>query len=171
MKKRLLILLMAMSGFHTIRAQSIGPKTINAAGGSGTIGSTELEWSIGEMTMVSTLSSSGIVVTQGVLQPADNYEGVKSTSSLSGQLQVFPNPVISEVNLKYTSQNAGTLNYRLIDMNGKVITEHAILATQGVTLEKINVADLACANYMLEVTVNQGSATSEKATFKISKTK
>jgi hypothetical protein len=152
--------------------QSVGPATLNAAGGTAPIGSNEFDWSVGEMTMVSTFSITGVItVTQGVLQPAEVTEGVVNTSKLQDQLQVFPNPASSEVNLKYSSSVQGTLAYKLMDVAGKTIKTQTIAISPGTISEQVNVSELACATYMLEVIINPENAVSEKASYKIQKLK
>ena len=172
MKKSILLIPLVMAATISIRAQSIGPSTLNAAGGSAVIGSNEFDWSVGEMTMVSTFTTPGIIVTQGVLQPYDPPSlGAGNTSLLTTHLQVFPNPATSEVNLEYSSASAGTLNYRLMDIAGKIIFNQTIKVNQGTTLRKIDVSGLACATYMLEVVVNPENTSSQTASYKIQKLK
>lgn len=160
-----LILLVTIS----VHAQSIGPSTINATGGSAPIGGNIFDWSVGEMTMVSTLSGSGIIVTQGVLQPYDGPDRVVINSLLQQQLNVFPNPALSVVNLQYTSSIQGTLTYRLIDMVGQLIKTATIDVKQGTTTEQINISALASATYMLEVTVNPVNDAAKSTAYKIQK--
>src|SRR5579872_3970180 len=144
MKKTIFLIPFIMLATITVHAQSIGPSTINAMGHSGTIGTQEFDWSVGEMTMVSTFIASNIIVTQGVLQPYDGPTRVVNNSLLAQQLQVFPNPATSIVNLQYISSVQGTLSYRLLDLSGKVIKSNTINIAQGTTTEQINVSALAC---------------------------
>jgi len=171
MKRTILLIPLALAVSVNIRAQSIGPATLNVTGGTTVIGSNEYDWSVGEMTMISTFTATGIIVTQGVLQPAESASGVANVSLLSKQLQVFPNPATSVVNVQYSSQVQGTLTYRLMDVAGKVIAERAMTVSPGTTTEQVNVSELACATYMLEVTVNAGNATPESISYKIQKLK
>ncbi len=165
----LLIPLLFVLSIH-IRAQSVGPATINSAGRTAIIGGNEFEWSVGEMAMISTLSTPGIIITQGVLQPAGG--GLKTSGPLSGKLlQVFPNPATSVVNILYTSATGNTLSYRLMDMTGRTITTSQMPITQASTSGQLYIADLACATYMLEVTVSNNNGTSESTSYKIQKLK
>ena len=171
MKRSVLVfLLVGISGIH-IRAQSIAPGTLNAAGGTGSAGSTEFDWSVGEMTLVSTFSGSSVVVTQGVLQPSDAWPADVKNTVLLKQLQVFPNPASSVVNMQYTASVPGKLNYRLMDMAGKVLSNHSIDVKKGVTDERIDISSLACATYMLEVSITQDGSNRETTSYKIQKIK
>jgi hypothetical protein len=169
--KKIILILMAFAGSLNIRAQSVGPKTLNAAGGTGTAGSVEIDWSVGEMTLVSTFSGSSVVVTQGVLQPTDAWPVDVGKTALLKELEVFPNPASSFVNIRYAAQATGTLTYRLMDIIGKELTGKTVDIKQGVTTEQVNISTLACATYILEVGVMQADGKNETTSYKIQKTK
>jgi Secretion system C-terminal sorting domain len=74
-------------------AQTISPSTINAAGGSAVIGGNTHEFSIGEMTMVSTNTFTNGSVTHGVLQPAKVViESIDDELAFNNQFSIYPNP-------------------------------------------------------------------------------
>ena len=171
MKKVVLLIPLTLIGATLVRAQSVGPATVNAAGNSKVIGSNQFDWSVGEMSIVSTFSTPGIVITQGVLQPSEtDHTGVPVTT-LNKQLQVFPNPASSVVNLEYDAQSAGILTYDLMDITGKIITKKVVKVKPGTTTEQISVSDLACATYMLKVSVSSNNAAPEIVSYKIEKLK
>jgi hypothetical protein len=169
--KKIILILMAFAGSINIRAQSVGPKTLNAAGGTGTAGSVEIDWSVGEMTLVSTFSGGSVVVTQGVLQPTDAWPVDVGNTALLKQLEVFPNPASSVVNIRYAAQAAGTLTYRLMDVTGKELAEKNVDVKQGIITEQLNISTLACATYMLEVSIRQADGKNETTSYKIQKIK
>ena len=169
MKKVVLLIPLALAAITGANAQSVGPATLNATGGSKTIGTQEFEWSVGEMTMVSTFAGSNVIVTQGVLQPSAAMTGVPNSPGLTDQLQVFPNPVSSVVNFRYTSASEGTLNYRLIDMTGKVISSLSMNVKQGTNEQQVDLTSLACATYFLEITTHTPGT--ETISYKIQKIK
>jgi len=172
MKKTLMLICFFawMSGHPDARGQSITPSIINAAGGGGTIGATKFDYSIGELALVSTYTSSSVVITQGVLQNNKNTTAVNDPG-LSGQMAVFPNPASTIVNLEYTGSKAGTIHYRLMDILGKVIVSREATVTPGVTKEQIDIANLAAATYMLEVSFKASNGTEERTSYKIDKLK
>src|SRR5437016_6012346 len=98
MKRHVLWMLLVLAGAIHIRAQSIAPGTLNAAGGGGTVAGNKFDWSVGEMTMVSTFTGSGVIVTQGVLQPYHYVPTAVSDPHFADELQVFPNPATSAIN-------------------------------------------------------------------------
>jgi len=169
--RKAILTLFVIAGSITIRAQSIGPSTLNASGGSGTIGSHEFDWSVGEMSLISTFSGGSVIVTQGVLQPFDAWPVEIEHTALLKQLKVFPNPAESVVNIEYTSQTEGAVTYRVTDMNGKTLQDGSLMVKPGMVTRQLNISSLACASYMLEVTVGGANGTKESTSFKIQKIK
>ena len=149
-------------------AQNLAPTTLNATGGSVVIGSKEFDWSVGEMTMVSTCSASSVVITQGVLQPYQLTTGIVNATQING-LQVFPNPAATVLNIRYTSSSSGTLTCRLFDMAGRMVLTHTVDVIPGITASQLNVSDLAVAQYLLEVTVDHSEGATETNAYTIQK--
>jgi len=161
----------SLIGLPNARGQSIGPSTLNATGGTAIAGGNTYDWSVGEMTMVSTFTGSTVIVTQGLLQPDSLHSsGVPSTALLQ-HLQVFPNPASSLLNLQMTASAAGTLSYRLMDMAGKVIITSTAKLPQGTTTQQIDISRIAAASYMLEVYYTTNGDNVETNSFKIEKLK
>lgn len=171
MKKAILLIPLSFAGLTCLHAQSVGPATLNAMGNTAIIAGNEYDWSVGEMSLVSTFSGSSIIVTQGVLQPSEGSVGVPVNGSLARQIQVFPNPATAVVNIQYTAQNTGVLSYKLMDMQGKLIASKSIDMQQGVATNQVNVSALANATYMLQIIVSDGNTTSETVSYKIEKIK
>ena len=171
MKRSGLLLPIALLMATGVQAQSVGPSTINATGGTTIIGSNEFEWSVGEMALVSTFTATGIIVTQGILQPSDGPLDVPVTGELSQALRVFPNPAADYVNVEYTSVGEGILSCRLLDVAGKEVSNRKITVVKGQAAGQIDVRSLAAANYMLEVTIIPENGTPKVAAYKIQKFK
>lgn len=170
MKRRLLLMGIVASvvGLPQVRGQSIWPSTLNASGGSATIGGRTYEWSIGEMTLVNTYQTSTIVVTQGLLQPEGGVTAVDNHTVFQ-YLTVFPNPTSSTVNYTFNSPQQAVLGLRLMDMTGKVIQEKSNDVKMGMNTGQMDISSLAAATYLLQVTLTSGDATLETAAYKIQK--
>ncbi len=112
-----------MPALYWQAGKSIGPSVINSAGGTATISGNVYSWSVGEMVLVSTVSTPNLIITQGLLQP----NSATTTSVITPKLQVtnlvYPNPASDMVQLKTTSPKGGSLSYMLMDMNGKIIVK------------------------------------------------
>lgn len=151
MKKRALLLLGAVAGTLAASAQSIGPSTLNSAGGSTVISGNTYEWSLGEMTVVSTYSGVNLVVTQGLLQPANLSNSIHEHQLSAGALQVFPNPAEDVLYLQPAFKQGDKLSFALLDMTGKTILREEKTLVTGTELQTIRLTALAAGNYMLQV--------------------
>jgi hypothetical protein len=122
-----------------------------ATGGDATgTGGTD-SYSAGQVVYTTATGTNGSVA-QGVQQP---YEisiitGVKETT-INLEMNVYPNPTTNFLSLKVdasTSLSNQQLSYQLIDLQGKVITNKKVTATNST----INVESLPKAIYFLNVT-------------------
>lgn len=170
MKKTLITASIALAFLVTgrARAQSIGPSTLDAAGGSANLSGNTYEWSVGDMAVISTYTSGSLVVTQGTLQPFDIPTGV-NVITLDKQLKVYPNPAINTVLLDYNLESRGELSYVLQDINGKTILQQSLKVKPGESKEAINMAALASATYMLNVNYKPEEGIPQTISFKIIK--
>jgi hypothetical protein len=176
MKRAVLLIgiFVSIAGIPDVRGQSgAKPNITNTTGGSAHPGSMLYhDWSIGEITLVSTFDTSGVILTQGLLQ---NEGFIKVTSvantTLEPNLKVYPNPASSIVNIQYTATSEGKLSYRLVDMTGKVITENITQVTPGTSEQQINISNLAMATYLLEVGFKGSNGSEEMNSYKIAKIK
>ncbi len=150
-------------------AQSISPSTLNAAGGSGKISTNTYEWSVGEMTLVHTVSASNIVVTQGILQPIPASNSVKNATLLTNYIKVYPNPASETIYIDCSFPERGNLSYMLQDITGKIITSGDAHIEAGNRKIEINLFDIAVATYMLNISYQPVNAPAEKISFKIDK--
>lgn len=91
--KKIIILLLFGLNMLFLRAQSVGTQTLNSTGSTQVVGNLHLEWSVGEMTAVQTLSSPGLLITQGLLQPITTL-----TSPLPVNLLYFTGKTIDNQN-------------------------------------------------------------------------
>ncbi len=167
MKRTLLILLMLAA--IGAQAQSIGPKTLNATGGTVTISGNTYEWSVGEMTVINTASSSTLVVTQGVLQPTTPTTGIKKTESFTAQqLKVYPTPTQNTLFIQPDFNKSGQLQCYVTDAAGKEILKHEANLQTGNEKQQINMESLAAGNYMLVVLFSSNTDRFQTA-FKVQK--
>lgn len=165
--KLILPCLVALAVSPMARGQSITPSVINNSGGSGTIGGNTYEWSVGEI-MVNTFTTSSIIVTEGVLQPNLSATSIAAAPTIQG-ISVFPNPANSVVNIQLEARSEGSLVYRLMDVAGRTITEQSTEVKAGTVNRQVDIKQLACANYMLQVFYRTPGAQEQVSTFKIQK--
>ena len=170
MKRRFLLLSLAVSliGFPLARGQSIWPSTLNASGGSATISGKHFDWSVGEMTLVNTFSTTTVVLTQGLLQPGIAVTAVAQTPFFE-KMEVFPNPTDAIVNIRFNSTLQGALVIKLMDMAGRALIEQRTDVYQGLNTTQINMATLAGATYMLQLSMDATDGNQQMASYKIQK--
>lgn len=165
MKNLILLSIAVFSAcWHNAGAQTIGPSTVDAAGGRGSIGGNEFEWSLGEIAN----APSSLLITPGVLQPYPKTNLVTSPL-LTNNLRVFPNPSDAEVNMEYNATRTGELQYRLMDIAGRTVLTSAANIKTGVNRLQFNISTLASASYMLQVIFKSSSAADETAVYTIQK--
>lgn len=131
-------------------SQSNTPAAINASGGTGMVATTTLDWSVAEMTLVSTASGAGISITQGVLQPADLPLSVKDLQDPGDKIKVYPNPMGDLVFVESSFDNKGVMTCQVYDGIGKQIMEMSFPAESGKVTRSISTGKLAPGTYLLQ---------------------
>lgn len=150
--KKVLLLFGCWAGTGIAQAQSIGLSTINAAGNSIIAGGNTYEWSVGEMTVVSTFTNASLIVTQGVLQPSISSTGVDDVQKTILGLRVLPNPVTDgQLFISSAFKTGGTLSYYLTDMLGKTVGIEKFKLLTGQELQTISMNHLANGQYNLSI--------------------
>lgn len=148
-------------------SQTITPKIVNSAGNSAALGTTVIDWSVGELALISTFSGSSVVITQGILQPLNASATGMSYNHLLHSLNVFPNPAAEFINIEYFGSGTGVMAFRISDMQGRALISNSFSITKIMTLEQIDINSLAAGVYILNITLdnyNEGAIS-----FKINK--
>ncbi len=173
MKRKFLIMsaFVSLIGAPLARGQSIWPSILNATGGSTYIGTKEFEWSVGEMALVNTFTTSSIVVTQGLLQTrlSTDINEVPGITNLGDYLQIYPNPTTGAINIQYNANKEGVITLKLMDMAGRLITDLKSEVKPGANNQKLDISALAAATYMLEVYMQPTNGKMEATAYKIQK--
>jgi len=150
-KKQIIFLAFTLmvSVFHY---RSWAQQNLNVSGQSVKINGLHFDYSIGEMTLISTQSNSKITVTQGILQPTipvtkmPNQQGSSATLSETN-IKVYPNPakqvltvdILTKSNLEYTLE--------VFTLEGKLLLKKMITGPQN----KIDISVLSKGGYLLEI--------------------
>jgi hypothetical protein len=119
-----------------------------AAGGDATGAGGSSSYSVGQVVYTTATGTNGSVA-QGVQQP---YEisvttGVKETT-INLEMNVYPNPTTNYLTLKVDDFELSTLNFQLIDLQGKIIENKKVTASS----TTIKMEALPKAIYFLNVT-------------------
>src|SRR5690348_2304152 len=108
-------------------AQSIGPSVINSTGGSYNqpASNFSLDWSVGEMPLVSTFESTGgniYYLTNGFLQPTKlgHIQEARiipaAVTESKTEIHIFPNPAVSYVDVTLHLPDTGRVRLSLFNV-------------------------------------------------------
>jgi hypothetical protein len=125
--------------------------TLNSSGGSANLSGNTYEWNIGEMVLVNTASGSGIVVTQGLLQPNKSEVGINTPKLDDHSLTVYPNPTESNVFIKPSLAPNTEIGFNLYDITGRLFEQKKVVLKQGNEIQTLDFRPYAAGVYMLEV--------------------
>jgi len=143
-KKAMTIITFLLLGIGVTNAQ----ETVTTTGGeaSGTGGTAS--YSVGQVVYTSATGTNGSVA-QGVQQPYEisTTVGIKETS-INLELSVYPNPTTDYLTLKVADFE--TLNFQLIDIQGRIIENKKVTASNTI----LKMEALPKAVYFLNVTKN-----------------
>lgn len=150
---------------HGAAAQS----TVNASGHSGTIAGNTFAYSIGEMTVVSTVVAETFLVTQGVMQAGpDATIGVQELDNAAAQITLYPNPVSDRLYLHPELSAGSGLLIRLLDVDGRLLMERQARLGTGSEEQEIDMAPYAEGSYLLQAVVRHNDHEFQK-TFQVLK--
>ncbi|HOZ52454.1 MAG TPA: T9SS type A sorting domain-containing protein [Chitinophagaceae bacterium] len=149
--------LMFSASCFQLNAQS----TLNTASNSAIINGVHFDYSIGEMTLVSTDRNENLIITQGFLQPqsipaSDGAQIVQSgINDLANQIKVYPNPTQNLLFIEPSEMLDNQFDFQLLDINGKVIVrknDQQLISANKYTLD---LSSFAAGNYFLLIQTNK----------------
>ena len=76
-------------------------------------------------------------------------EDVSGIISGMQMYDLYPNPAGSEINVSYALPSSGLLQYRIYDLNGKMLLNGSTQASGGILTHKIQTESLAPGTYIL----------------------
>ena len=160
MKKILLGIVALLTGLSMQAQQSVTASGGEASGSGGTV-----SYSVGQLAY-STNSGTNGIISEGVQQPYEISEvtGIHDIEGINLIISAFPNPTTDFLQLKvdaFTSLGIGDMQYRLYDLQGKLLQSKAITAD----IMEISMTGLIPATYFVKVLHNNTIA----KTFKVIK--
>ena len=123
-----------------------GQTSMNASGGGASNPSGSISYSIGQVTYQSTSNTSGSV-NQGVQHAFEISTLSLEENSLHLSLMAYPNPTQELLNLSVGNYSQEKLAYKLVDLEGKVISEASMHSEE----TTIDMKQLPVATYFVEV--------------------
>jgi hypothetical protein len=155
----------------SVEAQS----SLNVSSNILTIRDNVYEYSIGEMTLVSTERNANLIVTQGLLQPynsgnvANDAAGNSTLSDLSDNIKVYPNPTQNSLFVETYETQVADYSYQLMDGLGKVVLNKEGQTRVGLNKFVLDLQNLAAGTYYLMIRKPYPTGPLENYSFKIQK--
>lgn len=142
-------------------------QTFNSAGSAGLSGNFDLDWSVGELTLVKTEQNGALMFTQGVLQ--GNIIVFSNSSSITdGEMRILPNPTPGILYLQAGFLQPGKLSTLLYTSQGqKLLSREEQLS--GFSTKTIDMSAYAAGIYFLEIMFADNTGNKRKRTYKIVK--
>lgn len=164
-----------LAGFSLLASEGFSQQTLNVAGHSAKINGMTFDYSIGEMTLISTERNANLIVTQGLLQPngpgsgSDQVNQGNTLSDLTDRINVYPNPTQNILYLELLDAIAGDFAYQLFDGTGKVVLEYKGQLVQGSNRFTLDLGSIAAATYYLMVRKPGSDGQPSTVSYKIQK--
>lgn len=165
----LLMVIFCLNG--SLRAQKNIPQTQTASttAAQGTAGNFIISYTIGEMPLIQSWQSSGLMITQGVLQPVSFIADTVYECYGQTEVKLYPNPSAGVFSLRLNMLKKGKVKTVLFDAAGKLLqTNEFDYNTFSIT--QYNIQHLANAVYYLQLYFTEtGSTQPKKCVYSIQK--
>jgi len=150
MIRNCMLLLAGMVLFYQGRAQAV-QQVVSAGGGSKTLGSYTIDFTIGETVILS--AGTDPSCTEGFQQPLTVRDLPDSNIGAAGwYIKVYPNPVHGQLTIHGYMDRAGELDFRVVDMLGRVLMVSPMAFLQGYNDASLDLGALAHGVYVLVIT-------------------
>ncbi|MEM6634226.1 MAG: hypothetical protein AAF694_31405 [Bacteroidota bacterium] len=148
MEKAIIIYISLCFTGMSLFGQEIVRQQFSAEGGSASIGSLSIAYTVGES--FTGLGTSGrITVVQGFQQGFTPMATSLGEIPYKLSLAVFPNPSVAEVHLYLTSDRSLGLDISLLTLDGKEVRKYSFPQRRSLHQVQLNVSQLAPGNYQL----------------------
>jgi hypothetical protein len=175
MQNKMLLFIVCICYSISTNAQTITPATLNISGGYINLGYNQFEWSVGESSVIETLTQTGIngaILTNGVLQPLTDKPFAQSVSNnwSNDEIRIFPSPTTGNFEVDILSKEQGQLTIQLVDGQGRSIKSVQYAYYGFGKIERFNITQHASSNFYLRVTLSAFPGFADKkGSFKILK--
>jgi hypothetical protein len=134
------------------RAQTANSAVINAAGNSSSQGHIVIDWSVGELSLVNTVTSidNQYIITNGFLQP--EVPVANNSHYFSGnEVKILPNYGSGRIEVHFMTRQIGTLNMQVFDASGKLLMTSKAVSNGIGSVERFNLSSYAAGTYFLKI--------------------
>ena len=151
LNRRIIPLCLLVASVSLLQAQFLERQLLSPYGKLSTTNDVHVSATGGEL-MVTTVSTASVTATQGFQQP--NIEDIVGTfewSELDMDVQVFPNPVGSYLNVSFKTEASANVLMELYDISGKLVYYSPLIDLPEQNLEIIEFAEFPNGQYYLLV--------------------
>ena len=136
----------------TSRAQTANSAVVNVAGSSSSQGHIVVDWSVGELSLVNTVSSidNQYIITNGFLQPELPVANNANPFS-PNEVKILPNYGSGRIEVHFMTRQMGTLNMQVFDASGKLLLTSKAVSNGIGSVEKFNLSSFAAGTYFLKI--------------------
>jgi len=151
--QKIQILLVGLLFGMTCSAQTIATYAVNSAGNLASIVKYNFEWSVGESTVITTMTNSKLMFTNGLLQYyVENQPQTNVVPSfLPNEVKVGPNPITDVVEINILHGEKGKVLIELLDNKGNKIKAIQINYSGMGAYQKWDIVGLPAGQYFINV--------------------
>ena len=150
MKKSASFLATLIFTVAALNAQVTLAPTVIASGGDYFEGENiSISWTLGELA-VATLTNGNLVLTQGFQQPFDIDVGILE-NEVNWGISVYPNPVGSELRVRFDIETAGDFLMEIQDVTGRIVSQQQYRQVNPGDIIQVNTATYTAGIYFLKV--------------------
>ena len=175
MQRKKILSLVCIAFFSAMSQKVFSQQTINVSSHSATINGLKFDYSIGEMTLVTTERNANLIVTQGLLQPTGSGSGAEANqgtvkAGLSELIKVYPNPTENILFVESIENATTEISYQLFDATGKVVLSNKTTWQAGPNKLTLDLQSYAAGSYYLMIKKPNEKGIQENYSYKIQKT-
>lgn len=161
--------------FSLFGTSAFSQQAINVSSHSANIHGLKFDYSIGEMTLVSTERNATLIVTQGLLQPSGPGSGANinpgnTNTALRDAMKVYPNPTENILFVETVENADADISYQLFDAAGKIVLSEKITWKAGPNKLSLDLRNYAAGAYYLMIRKPNAEGLMENLSYKIQKT-
>ena len=151
MKNKLVLIVVFGLCCLFVHSQTLTPTIVSSSGGYYTSVNGALSFTVAEMTMVQTFTSSGNILTQGFQQPEDYTVGIPETQEISEDFLIYPNPTNGNFVLSYLNNDNSETTIRIYNLAEQVVMVKQVSLSAGLNTVNFDISSFSQGMYILEL--------------------